>query len=164
MAQKLEVCKMINAQPHNKVEPSAVNSANSIGSFPNRKDTVTAEVLTQLLRGETLTGLDSVRKANTTRLGAYIFTLEKNYGWTIARHDVFVGTGDGRMPTIKAYYLERSTIRTAFDRGALAFCRAVDSARDKQRQSASKLKREAHKRNSIKATASRDPRQFDLGY
>lgn len=155
---------MSNAQPHNKVEPSAVNSANSIGSFPLRKDTATAEVLTQLLRGETLTGLDSVRKANTTRLGAFIFTLEKNYGWTIARHDVFVGTGDGRMPTITAYYLERSTIRAAFDCGALSFCRAVDSARDKQRQNASKLKREAHKRNSIKAAARRDPRQFDLGY
>ncbi len=155
---------MSNAQPHNKVEPSAVNSANSIGSFPLRKDTVTAEVLTQLLRGETLTGMDSVRKANTTRLGAFIFTLEKNYGWTISRHDVFVGTGDGRMPTITAYYLERSTIRVAFDFGALAFCRAVDSARDKQRQNASKLKREANKRNSIKAAARRDPRHFDLGY
>ena len=155
---------MKNTQPHKKVELSAVNSANSIGSFPVRKDTVTAEVLTQLLRGETLTGLDSVRKANTTRLGAFIFTLEKNYGWTIARHDVFVGTGDGRMPTITAYYLERSTIRAAFDFGALAFCRAVDSARDKQRQNASKLKREAYKRNSIKAAARRDPRQFDLGY
>ena len=155
---------MSNAQPHNKAELSAVNSANSIGSFPLRKDTVTAEVLTQLLRGETLTGLDSVRKANTTRLGAFIFTLEKNYGWTIARHDVFVGTGDGRMPTITAYYLERSTKRAAFDSGASAFCRAVDSAREKQRQNASKLKRDAHKRNSIKAAARRDPRQFDLGY
>ena len=155
---------MSNAQLHNKVELSAVNSANSNGSFPLRKDTVTAEVLTQLLRGETLTGLDSVRKANTTRLGAFIFTLEKNYGWTIARHDVFVGTGDGRMPTITAYYLERSTIRAAFDRGALAFCRAVDSAREKQRQNASKLKREANMRNSINAAARRDPRQFDLGY
>jgi hypothetical protein len=155
---------MKKTQPHNKAELSAVNSANSIGSFPHRKDTVTAEVLTQLLRGETLTGLDSVRKANTTRLGAFIFTLEKNYGWTIARHDVFVGTGDGRMPTITAYYLERSTIRAAFDFGALAFCRAVDSAREKQRQNASKLKREANKRNSLKAAARHDPRQFDLSY
>ncbi len=164
MAKELEVCKMINAQPHNKVELSAVNSANSIGRFPIRKDTVIAEVLAQLLRGETLTGLDSVKKANTTRLGAFIFTLEKDYDWTIARHDVFVGTGDGRMPTITAYYFERSTIRAAFDHGALAFCRAVESARDKQRQNASKLKREANKRNSIKASARRDPRQFDLGY
>lgn len=155
---------MINAQPHNKVELSAVNSANSIGSFPIRKDTVTAEVLAQLLRGKTLTGLDSVKKANTTRLGAFIFTLEKSYGWTIARHDVFVGTGDGRMPTITAYYLEPSTKRVAFESGASAFCSAVDSARDKRRQNASKLKREAYKRNSIKASARRDPRQFDLGY
>lgn len=155
---------MSNAQPHNKVEPSAVNSANSIGSFPLRKDTVTAEVLTHLLRGETLTGLDSVRKANTTRLSAFIHSLEKQYDWIVARHDVFVGTGDGRMPTITAYYLERSTIRAASDRGALEFCRAVDSARDKQRQNASKLKREANKRNAIKAAARRDPRQFDLGY
>jgi hypothetical protein len=155
---------MSNAQPHNKVELSAVNSVNSIGSFPLRKHTVTAEVLTQLLRGETLTGLDSVRKANTTRLGAFIFTLEKNYGWTIARLDVFVGTGDGRMPTITAYYLERSIIRTAFDSGASEFCRAVASARVKQRQKATQLKREASKRNSIKAAARRDLRQLEFGY
>lgn len=155
---------MRNAQPHNKAELSPLNSANSIGSFPLRKDTVIAEVLTQLVRGKTLTGMDSVRKANTTRLSAFIHSLEKQYDWIVARHDVFVGTGDGRMPTITAYYLERPAIRSAFDRGALAFCRAVDSAREKQRQNASKLKREATKRNSIKAAARRDPRQFDLVY
>ncbi len=155
---------MKKAQPHNKVELSPLNRESSIGSFPIRKDTVTAEVLAQLLRGKTLTGLDSVKKANTTRLGAFIFTIEKDYDWTIARHDVFVGTGDGRMPTITAYYLEPSTICAAFDHGALEFCRAVDIARNKQRQNASKLKHEAHKRNSIKAATRRDPRQFDLGY
>ena len=109
-----------------------------IFSYPTRRATVTAEVLCRLLEGEILTGMSAVRGCNTTRLAAVVHYLSENYAWTIDRVDVAVGTSDGRVPTIAAYYLPREVIRKAFDSGALAWCRSVKSARETVRKNAAR--------------------------
>ena len=145
-----------------KAESSALNSVKFIGTFPTRRNTVTAEVLLHLLNGENLTGMDAVFSASTTRLAAYINYLSEKYNWTIDRVDIDVGTSDGRMTVISAYYLPRATIRRAFDTGALEFCRSVKEARAKTRKRAPKAKAEADKRNAARAAAKFDPNQGSL--
>jgi hypothetical protein len=144
--------------------PSAPNSANStnIGTFPNRQNTVTAEVLARLIGGENLTGMDAVFCASTTRLAAVVDYLETSYGWNIDRVDIDVGTNDGRITVVKAYYLRRAIIRRAFDAGALMFCRGVQEARAKTRKYAVKAKAEAAKRNAARAAGKFDPNQGSL--
>ena len=73
-----------------------------------------------------------------------------------------VGTNDGRVAVIRAYFLTRATIRRAFDAGALEFCRSVQEARAKTRKHASKAKVEAVKRNAARAAAKFDPNQGSL--
>ena len=73
-----------------------------------------------------------------------------------------VGTNDGRVAVIRAYFLTRATIRRAFDAGALEFCRSVKEARAKTRKHASKAKVEAVKRNAARAAAKFDPNQGSL--
>lgn len=133
-----------------------------IGAFPTRRNTVTAEILSRLLRGENLTGMDAVYCASTTRLAAVVEYLENNYNWKIDRVDIDVGTNDGRVAVIRAYFLSRPTIRRAFDAGALEFCRSVKEARAKTRKHASKAKAEAAKRNAARAAAKFDPNQGAL--
>ena len=133
-----------------------------IGAFPTRYNTVNAEVLSRLLQGENLTGMDAVYCASTTRLAAVVNYLERAYGWTIDRVDIDVGTTDGRVTVVKAYYLNRATIRRAFDAGALEFCQSVKEARAKTRKHASKAKAEAAKRNAARAAAKFDPNQGAL--
>lgn len=159
---------MKNAQPRNQAEPSALNSVDSInsagfiGSFPVRHNTVTAEVLARLISGESLTGMDAVFCASTTRLAAVIDYLEKCYGWLIDRVDVDVGTKDGRIAVIRTYFLQRATIRRAFDAGALKFCRSVSSERAKLRAAAHKVKAEAKRRNAARLASRIDPRQMSF--
>lgn len=129
------------------------------GTFPARHNTVTAEVLSRLIKGENLTGMDAVFCANTTRLAAFINYLGETYNWTIDRVDIDVGTNDGRVAVISAYYLPRATIRRAFDAGALEFCRSVMVARAKRRKLASKVKADAEKRNAARAAVRFNPNQ-----
>ena len=133
-----------------------------IGSLPTRHNTVTAEVLCRLINGENLTGMDAVYCASTTRLAASINYLSDKYSWTIERVDIDVGTADGRVTVVKAYYLSRATIRRAFDAGALSFCQSVKEARAKTRKHASKAKAEAAKSNAARAAAKFDPNQGAL--
>ena len=133
-----------------------------IGAFPTRHNTVTAEVLSRLLKGESLTGMDAVYCASTTRLAAVVEHLKKLHGWNIDRVDIDVGCNDGRVAVVKAYYLNRATIRRAFDAGALQFCRSVHEARAMKRKHASKAKAEAAKRNAARAAAKFDPNQGAL--
>lgn len=134
----------------------------SIGGFPARHNTVTAEILSRLLHGENLTGMDAVYCASTTRLAAVVEYLDTAHGWTIDRVDMDVGCKDGRVTVVRCYYLNRATIRRAFDAGALSFCRSVQSARAKTRQNATKAKAEAHKRNAARAAARLNPNQGSL--
>ena len=132
------------------------------GKFPIRRNTVTAEVLCRLVNGENLTGMGAVFSTSTTRLAAFIFSLKKAYGWTIGHADMDVGTNDGRVVVIRAYYLPRAVIRRAFDTGALAFCRSVKEARTKTRKHAAKAQAQAAKRNAARAAAKFDPNQGAL--
>ena len=71
---------MKNARPQNS-ETSALDKANyTLGNLPKRINTVTAAVLAGLLESNTLTGMDSVFKQSTTRLGAVIHRLTRDYG------------------------------------------------------------------------------------
>ena len=151
-----------------KAEQSALNSVNFtgtatfLGAFPSRHNTVTAEVLSRLINGESLTGMDAVFSASTTRLSAVIFYLTEAYGWTIDHVDIDVGTNDGRVAAIRAYFLPRATIRRAFDAGALEFCQNVKEARAETRKQAPKAKAEAAKRNAVRAAAKFDPNKGSL--
>lgn len=155
---------MKNARPHNEAESSDLDSRHSIGAFPVRFDTVTAEVLCQLICGDALTGMDAVFAANTTRLSAYIYSLRHAYGWEIERHDIAVGTKDGRVAEIRAYYLHRGVIREALAMDAMAFCQKVKVARQKRRKSAGKAYREADARNARRMAAALNPHQLPLEY
>ena len=134
----------------------------SIGTFPVRHNTVTAEVLCRLCNGETLTGMDAVFGCSTTRLAAVIHYLDGEYGWNIDHVDIDVGTNDGRVALIRAYFLPRAVIRRAFDAGALEFCRSVKEARAKTRKQAPKARAEADKRNAARAAARFNPHQDSL--
>ena len=133
-----------------------------IGTFPTRHNTVTAEVLGRLLDGESLTGMDAVFGCSTTRLAAVIHYLAGEYCWSIDHVDMEVGTNDGRVTMIRAYFLPRAVIRKAFDAGALAFCRSVKAARAATRKDAAKAKEQAHRRNVARSAASRDVFQGSL--
>lgn len=133
-----------------------------IGTFPTRHNTVTAEVLGRLLEGESLTGMDAVFGCSTTRLAAVIHYLAGEYAWAVDHVDMEVGTNDGRVTLIRAYFLPRAVIRKAFDAGALAFCRSVKAARAATRKDAAKAKEEAHRRNVARSAASRDVFQGSL--
>ena len=134
----------------------------NIGAFPTRHNTVTAEILARLLNGENLTGLDAVYSSSTTRLAAVVDYLGTSYGWQIDRVDIDVGCNDGRVAVVKTYYLNRATIRRAFDAGALEFCRNVKDARAKTRKQANKARAEADKRNAARIAARLDPNQGSL--
>lgn len=135
-----------------------------IGTFPVRRNTVTAAVLAHLLNGENMTGMEAVHCANTTRLAAFVGYLQNAYGWSIDRVDIDVGTQDGRVATIRTYFLSRATIRRAFDAGALGFCQGVREARAKRRKHAPKAKAEAEKRNAARAAARFSPYQMPLEF
>ena len=132
------------------------------GTYPVRHYTVTAEVLSRLLNGENLTGMDAVFGCSTTRLAAVIHYLANEYGWHIDHVDIDVGTNDGRIPMIRTYFLSRASIRRAFDAGALEFCRSVKAARAKARKQAPKARAEANKRNAARAAARFNPHQDSL--
>ena len=106
-----------NSQPaieHTTHTPNSTATAESIGAFPSRHNTVTAEVLCRLISGENLTGMDAVFGCSTTRLSAVIFYLSEEYGWTIDHVDIDVGTNDGRVVPIRAYFLTRGDHSTRF--------------------------------------------------
>lgn len=145
-----------------KAESSALDKPQFTGTFPTRHNTVTAEVLSRLCNGENLTGMDAVFGCSTTRLAAVIHYLAEEYGWNVSHVDIDVGTNDGRVAVIRAYFLPRATIRHAFDRGALEFRRSVKDARAKTRKHAPKAKAEAEKRNAARAAAKFDPNQGAL--
>jgi pyruvoyl-dependent arginine decarboxylase (PvlArgDC) len=155
---------MENAQLHQNAELSALDSLNFKATFPNRHNTVTAEVLQKLLVGETLNCIYTVFSANTTRLGAYIHALKRDYNWVCEHRDMAVGTKDGRVTEIRAYYFATATVRTAMQNGGDKFCASVKAARLSLREKAATAKTEAAKRNARKVAINTDPRQFTLGY
>lgn len=148
-------------RPTQKAETSAVDKRDfTPGTLPARCNTVTAAVLAGLLESNVLTGMDSVFKQSTTRLGAVIHRLERDYGWHIERRDIATGTNDGRIATISAYWLPQATIAAAFDAGARDWIESVKAARAARRKESGWCKAQAARMNA--ARKPQDPRQSDL--
>lgn len=132
------------------------------GKMPKRKNTVVAAVLASLLESRAMTGMESVFKQSTTRLGAVIHYLENKYDWQIPRRDIATGTNDGRVASISAYWLPQATIAKAFEAGAREWIDCVKVARAERRKQSEKCKADAAQRNARKHFKSHDPRQDDL--
>lgn len=133
------------------------------GTLPKRTDTVTAAVLAALLESKTLTGMDSVFKQSTTRLGGVIHRLEKDYGWHIDRRDLATGTNDGRIATITEYWLPQATIARVFEAGARQWVDSVTEARTERRKLADKCRTIAARSNATrKQSKPTNPRQNSL--
>lgn len=154
---------MKNARPQTS-ETSALDKRHSnIGTLPKRLNTVTAEVLANLLESKTLTGLDSVFKQNTTRLGAVVHRLERDYGWFVDRRDIATGTNDGRIAFVTRYWLRQSAISQAFEIGAREWIDSVKASRIEQRKQSVECKAEAARINAFrKQSRAQDPRQIGL--
>jgi hypothetical protein len=149
---------MKNARPH-EVETSALDKRDCIsGILPRRVNTVLAGVLADLLDGHTVTGMAAVFKQGTTRAAAVVHHLETRYDWTIERRDVVTGTNDGRIASIKDYWLSASAREAAFKNGARAWVNDVRAAATKRRNGAGKAKATAAKLNAARI----DPRQHEL--
>ena len=142
-----------------KGNPSAPSSADSTtpGRLPKRQNTVTAEVLARLLRGERLTSMDGVFQASTTRIGATKHSLEKTHGWSVHATDKAAGCNDGRVSWIVEYHLHPQAISKAMAAGAGAWCDDVRKARLERRKKAAESMREAARLNE----ARRSRRQHD---
>ncbi len=132
------------------------------GRLLNRVNTVRASVLSSLLQGNALTGLESVFKDSTTRLGAVIFVLENDYGWIVDRRDIATGTSDGRVALITSYWLSQDTIGQAFAMGARDWIEKVKAARAERRKLAGKCKSDAATLNARRRFKIHDPRQSDM--
>ena len=152
---------MKNAPTTNSSESAPDKRNYTPGTFPKKTDTVRAAALAAMLEGESLTGMDSVFKHSTTRLSPVICDgLEKLYNWPVKRSDLVVGTNDGRMATIVAYWLDPETISRAFDAGARDWIEKVNADRAKRRTQAGNCKANAARKNAARQQV--DPRQGSL--
>jgi len=147
---------MENAPDQTTIESAPSKRNYTPGTLPTRVNTVTAAVLAGLLESNALTGMNSVFKQNTTRLGAVIHRLTRDYGWQIDRRDVATGTTDGRVAEITAYWLPQATIAQAFEAGARQWVNSVKAARALRRNDAEKCRNIATRKNAARKT---DPRQ-----
>lgn len=133
------------------------------GTLPIRCDTVTAAILASMLELNILTGMDAVFRQSTTRLGAVIHRLERDYGWHFDRRDIATGTNDGRVASIRAYWLPQATIAQAYESGAREWVESVKVARAKRRKKAAECKASASRINATrKHFKIQDPRQDSL--
>ena len=153
---------MKNAPIQTSNEGAATTANCTPSTLPKRINTVTAAVLSGLLESNTLTGLDSVYKQNTTRLGAVVHRLTRDYGWHIERRSIATGTHDGRVAKISAYWLPQATIAQAFAVGAGDWVESVKAARAERRKQSEKCKSDAAKINARRHFKNHDPRQDNL--
>lgn len=150
-----------------KVTTSAPNSAKHTrpGRLPARLDTVIAEILSRLLEGERLTGMEGVYAASTTRLAAVIHDLENNHTWTVERDEIANDCNDGRTTTITRYWLDSQAIEQARNAGADGWCAQVKAARAALRRKAAEAVQEAQRQNqraTHRAARRAAPGQADL--
>lgn len=134
----------------------------SPGNLPQRKNTVTADVLARLLNHERLTSLDGVYEASTTRLSAVAFYLDERWGWAIQTTDKATGCNDGRVAWIVEYHLHPEAIAKAMQDGAGAWCAEVRKARLERRKKAAQAEREAARFNAARRTGHRHIGQSSL--
>ena len=106
--------------------------ADSVGKFPDRHDTVIAEVLADLLEGHEPTAMAAVRRCSTTRLAHQVFIL-RGRGWKIDTNDMPVDTVDGRVATVGKYSMLSASVEAARAAGSAAWCAKVRAARSARR-------------------------------
>ena len=110
----------------NKSQSSASEQRNyTSGTLPKRSNTLQSCVLAALLEGRVITGIEAVFEQSTTRASAVVHALQRNYGWTIERHEQAQGTNDGRVSWIAVYWLSAQVREAAFVAGAAARRRAA---------------------------------------
>ena len=153
---------MKNAPVQDTNEGVADTANYTPGTLPKRINTVRAAVLVCLLESQTMTGMESVFKQSTTRLGAVIHCLTRDYGWHFDRRDIATGTNDGRIASITAYWLPQATIAQAFASGARDWIDKVKAARIERRKQAGKCKADAAQLNARKHFKIQNPRQDSL--
>lgn len=133
------------------------------GTLPHKRATVTAEVLSRLLAGERLTGLNAVIDASTTRLSDVVYRLHKDYGWTVERADRAAGCKDGRVATVSVYWLDPAVTLQALAAGATTWCSEVRAARLQLRTKAAEALRAAERANRARTNRTNpgQPSLFD---
>jgi hypothetical protein len=135
------------------------------GRLPTRNATACAEVLSRVLSGEVLTGMDAVSGASTTRLAAHVGYLESQWGWWFERGSKVVGCSDGRVVTITTYAMSDATIARVMASGGKEWCAEVRCARTALRAKAEQAKKVAEKANADaikRRRAAHSLDQFDL--
>ena len=119
---------------HNQpAETLAKYGSHFTGKFPKLLNTVRAEVLSRMIGGEHLTGMDAVFDMSTTRLAPVIHELIHRYHWDVRKADRTVNTKDGRVTEICAYYLPETVVDAAMAAGGYEFCQGVLDARRRLR-------------------------------
>lgn len=79
---------------------------------------VRGRVLAALLRGDSLTQADALRRWATSRLSSAIFQLRSEFNWPILTIEIDVETADcGRLATVARYMLPSHAILRAGARG-----------------------------------------------
>lgn len=100
-----------------------------VGRFPERHNTVLAEVLARLISGESMTSMSAVFDSCTTRLAAKIHDLRTSYRWVIESVEQVVQTNDGRTAEICAYRLPAPIAMAAMAWGGPEYCASVKDSR-----------------------------------
>jgi hypothetical protein len=135
----------------------------AVGVFPRRINTVLAEVLARMLRGEALTGMDGVFDCSTTRLASSVFQLRSLNGWKVLSDERTVECKDGRMTKIVAYRLDADTIERARAAGGDEWIAGVMTARAELRaQKHAKAKKAARIEAAARAASCTDTVTLDL--
>lgn len=131
------------------------------GRLPSRKNTVLAEVLMRMLRGERMTSLQAVAGASTTRLASVAEQLHRVHGWQVSTEPRAVGCADGRVATVAVYFIA-PTVAAAAGAAGRDWCAQVAKARAARRFEVESAKREAARRNRLRDVARSSVGQRDL--
>lgn len=142
---------------------AAVGTGLIFGELPPKKNSVQAEVLSLLLRGHTLTGMECVFKSSTTRLAAHVHILRSRYGWAVEASERATGCNDGRVAYIAQYKLPPDVLALANSRLNIAeFCKQVHRARLQLRKQAAMSERIAAMKNMARGIQPGNSAQFRL--
>lgn len=133
-----------------KAASSAIQQEGSIVpvfAYPDRKNSVTAEVLATLLEGERMTGIDAVSESSTTRLAAITHYLRDRYSWPIEKESLATGCRDGRVTWVVRYFMHPDVIGQAMKDGAAQWMQEVRQARKALRAKVGDAMRRAKRLN-----------------
>ncbi|MDP9645465.1 hypothetical protein [Paraburkholderia caledonica] len=109
------------------------------GELPVRVDTVSAELLAALLKGEEVTDLDPRFAQPTKSAASVVRYLDRWYGWRIAHSKFAYCTDDGRLAFAKKYSLPKDVITSAYVCGAEDWIGQVRAAAKRRLATASRI-------------------------